>query len=152
MTQYSFWRVQTVSRFPGCCYIHFAWKVFCSNYNTPVYILLQVAPNLLWRHLSVWEPVQEAELMNDHCRDLHLISTISILLLIGGWEFVFTFCIFSSVRDISRLTALIFSPRKFDLLHWCQNRLFPVDYKTQMLQQENHSVGTQAHLFYGVAH
>ena len=66
------------------------------------------------------------------------------------WHFVFTFCIFSSVRDISRLTELIFSPK---------NSILCTDFKTDFFQWITkprccniYCVKTYAYLFYGVAH
>ena len=35
MTQHPLWRLQTVSRFPVCYYIQFAWEVFCSFEHLP---------------------------------------------------------------------------------------------------------------------
>ena len=49
------------------------------------------------------------------------------------WHFVFTFCISSSVWDISRLTELIFSPKNSIKCTGVKTDFFPVHCKTQML-------------------
>ena len=62
-----------------------SWDHHISSVDTP----LQVAPNSLLRHLSLWKPVQEAYLMIGHSRDINLLSTIVIMFLIGGLKLFF---------------------------------------------------------------